>query len=116
MVGDIVQRTMAPLSVELGPGMMDNIFDGIQRPLEAIRASAKGSPFVPLGVNVGALDHSRKFKYTAVTSWQEGDPITGGSIIGSVSPVTTIFDLNLLSPCESSLTLHPGGEALVLQL
>lgn len=35
-VGDVVQRTLAPLSVELGPGMMGNIFDGIQRPLQKI--------------------------------------------------------------------------------
>ena len=39
-VGDVVQRTMAPLSVELGPGMMGNIFDGIQRPLQKIYEGA----------------------------------------------------------------------------
>jgi len=39
-VGDVVQRTMAPLSVELGPGMMGNIFDGIQRPLKKIYEEA----------------------------------------------------------------------------
>lgn len=85
MVGDVVERTMAPLSVELGPGIMDNIFDGIQRPLEDIWKQADKSPFVPLGVDIGALDHNKKWDFTPVKDWKEGDPITGGSIIGSVS-------------------------------
>lgn len=55
-VGDIVLRTQAPLSVELGPGIMENIFDGIQRPLEVIYDDSGKSPFVPLGVDVSALD------------------------------------------------------------
>lgn len=55
-VGDPVRRTGAPLSVELGPGIMENIFDGIQRPLQLIYEDAGRSPFVPLGVDVPALD------------------------------------------------------------
>ena len=55
-VGDPVLRTEQPLSVELGPGILDNIFDGIQRPLEVIFEESKKSPFIPLGVDVPALD------------------------------------------------------------
>lgn len=48
-------RTGKPLSVELGPGIMGNIFDGIQRPLSSIAGESK-SIFIPKGVNVSALD------------------------------------------------------------
>lgn len=55
-VGDPVLRTQQPLSVELGPGILENIFDGIQRPLERIFTDSGKSPFIPLGVDVPALD------------------------------------------------------------
>jgi V-type H+-transporting ATPase subunit A len=82
-VGDVVYRTEAPLSVELGPGIMENIFDGIQRPLQVIFDRAGHSPFVPLGVDVEALDAKRLFalKMAAV---REGQMLVGGSIIGEV--------------------------------
>ena len=54
-VGDPVLRTNSPLSVELGPGIMSNIFDGIQRPLEVIYNNCQ-SPFIPRGADVPALD------------------------------------------------------------
>ena len=82
--GDVIFRTEAPLSVELGPGIMENIFDGIQRPLEVIFEGANQSPFVPLGVDVAALDATRKFAYRASTGVREGQILTGGSIIGEV--------------------------------
>lgn len=54
-MGDPVLRTNSPLSVELGPGIMSNIFDGIQRPLEVLYKESK-SPFIPRGADVPALD------------------------------------------------------------
>lgn len=54
-VGDPVERTKQPLSVELGPGILDQIFDGIQRPLKVI-ADFSHSVFVPKGVDVPSLD------------------------------------------------------------
>lgn len=54
-VSDPVLRTGKPLSVELGPGIMGNIFDGIQRPLQAISDISK-SIFIPRGINTNALD------------------------------------------------------------
>ncbi len=82
--GDAIERTLAPLSVELGPGIMENIFDGIQRPLEVIFDGAGQSPFVPLGVDVAALSTTRKFAYRAAPGVREGQILTGGSIIGEV--------------------------------
>lgn len=53
---------MQPLSVELGPGILTNIFDGIQRPLKAI-AILSGDCFIPRGVNVPALDHKKAWEF-----------------------------------------------------
>lgn len=61
-VGDPVLRTGAPLSVELGPGALGTIFDGIQRPLGAI-AKASGDVFIPRGVDVPALDRSEAWEF-----------------------------------------------------
>ena len=61
-VGDVVARTGAPLSVELGPGALGTIFDGIQRPLKAI-AKASGDVFIPRGVDVPALDRSASWEF-----------------------------------------------------
>ena len=61
-VGDVVLRTGAPLSVELGPGALGTIFDGIQRPLGAI-AKASGDVFIPRGVDVPALDRSASWEF-----------------------------------------------------
>lgn len=54
-MGDPILRTKEPLSVELGPGILQNIFDGIQRPLETIANNCR-SVFVPKGVEIPALD------------------------------------------------------------
>jgi vacuolar-type H+-ATPase catalytic subunit A/Vma1 len=79
-----VYRTEAPLSVELGPGIMENIFDGIQRPLEEIFERAKRSPYIPLGVDVAPLDHSRRFQFKALPGIRPGQILPGGTIIGEV--------------------------------
>lgn len=81
-IGDPVERTGAPLQVELGPGIMDNIFDGIQRPLDAI-AKLSGSVFVPRGVNVKSLDHSKIWEFIP-TEAKVGDLVAGGFILGTV--------------------------------
>jgi len=81
-IGDPVERTGAPLQVELGPGIMDNIFDGIQRPLDAI-AKQSGSVFVPRGVNVKSLDHTKKWEFTPAAV-QVGELVGGGFIFGVV--------------------------------
>src|SRR5690242_8963556 len=59
MVGDPVIKTGKPLSVELGPGLCDNIFDGIQRPLDKIKA-VSSSIYLPRGINIAALDRDKQ--------------------------------------------------------
>lgn len=61
-VGDPVERTKQPLSVELGPGILDQIFDGIQRPLKVI-ADFSHSVFVPKGVDVPSLDPKKMWGF-----------------------------------------------------
>ena len=61
-VGDPVERTKSPLSVELGPGILDQIFDGIQRPLKVIAEQCQ-SVFIPRGVNAKALDGKKLWAF-----------------------------------------------------
>merc|ERR1719230_1234514 len=70
-VGDPVLRKKQPLSVELGPGIMETIFDGIQRPLENIFQDT-GDVYVPKGVNVTALDRKKKWEYTPLAGLSIG--------------------------------------------
>jgi V-type H+-transporting ATPase subunit A len=81
-VGDPVLRTRKPLSVELGPGIMGSIFDGIQRPLESI-AQLCQSIYIPRGVNTPALDKKKNWEFEP-QSFKPGDHITGGDVFGKV--------------------------------
>jgi len=75
-VGDPVLRTGAPLSVELGPGILETIFDGIQRPLKTIAVNS-GSVFVPRGVDVASLDQNKQWDWTPF-KLEKGHMIGGG--------------------------------------
>jgi V/A-type H+-transporting ATPase subunit A len=78
--GAEVETTGAPLAVELGPGMIGTIYDGIQRPLEAIMAIA--GPTITRGIEVPSLNRETKWDFTPVA--KEGDRVTGGDVIGTV--------------------------------
>lgn len=78
--GDTVETTGAPLSVELGPGLMENIYDGIQRPLEEIRKKAGTN--LHRGVWVNPLDREKKWKFDAKLS--ENNEVFPGDVIGTV--------------------------------
>lgn len=91
--GDPVETTGAPLSVELGPGMLENIFDGIQRPLDKIQQEA--GDFITRGIEIPALDREKKWKFVPMV--KVGDEVTGGDIIGSVKE-TVIVDHKIMVP------------------
>jgi len=95
-VGDPVLRTGKPLSVELGPGIMENIFDGIQRPLEAIQTLSQGI-FIPRGINTPALDKNKLWPFEPL-NFKVGDHITGGDIFGIVYENTLVKHEILLPP------------------
>ncbi len=84
--GTEVVTTGVPLSVELGPGLLDNIYDGIQRPLREVR-ELTGST-ISRGVDIPALNRSRMWDF--VPTAKVGDTVTGGSIIGTVRETATV--------------------------
>lgn len=95
-VGDPVIRTSAPLSVELGPGLLGNIFDGVQRPLTEI-AKFTGDMFIPRGVSVPALDRKIKWAFTPYPGMSIGDHVTAGDVFGTV-PETALLEHKLMVP------------------
>ena len=93
--GADVVTTGAPLSVELGPGLIENIYDGIQRPLEVIMQKVKGNN-LPRGVEVPALDREKKWAFTATV--KPGDKVVGGDIIGTVQETNSILHKIMIPP------------------
>lgn len=109
-VGDPVLRTGKPLSVELGPGIMGSIFDGIQRPLKDIN-ELTSSIYIPKGVNVPALDRTIKWEFNPSHDIKIGSHITGGDIYGIV-PENTLVKHKVMFPpkCRGTVTyIAPVG-------
>ncbi|MEJ2725071.1 MAG: V-type ATP synthase subunit A, partial [Deltaproteobacteria bacterium] len=80
LVGQPVVSTGMPLAVELGPGLLKSVYDGIQRPLDKIRE--KTGDFISRGAEVAALDRSKKWEWTPRV--QTGDTVRGGMALGTV--------------------------------
>jgi V/A-type H+-transporting ATPase subunit A len=99
-----------PLSVELGPGLLGNIFDGIQRPLE-ILAQKKGD-YIPRGAQVTPLDHDKLWHFIPNPDRHPGETVSGGEILGKVQETESISHAILIPPNVSGeLTeLMPEGE------
>ncbi|OJD13328.1 V-type proton ATPase catalytic subunit A [Emergomyces pasteurianus Ep9510] len=102
-VGDPVIRTGKPLSVELGPGLMETIYDGIQRPLKAISAASQ-SIYIPRGISIPALDREKKWDFKPI-NFKVGDHITGGDIWGSVWENSLLNDHKILLPPRARGTI-----------
>ncbi|MCH2619615.1 MAG: V-type ATP synthase subunit A [Candidatus Poseidoniia archaeon] len=94
MPGEPVENTGASLSVELGPGLLRSIYDGIQRPLPVLQDSM--GDYILRGVTAPGLDHTVKwdFKVTA----KAGDEVNGGDILGTVQETPTIVHKILVPP------------------
>ncbi|MCW4043846.1 MAG: V-type ATP synthase subunit A [Candidatus Bathyarchaeota archaeon] len=84
--GDPVKTTGEPLSVELGPGILEAMFDGIQRPLNAIME--KAGSFLTKGVEVPSLNRDKKWEFKPVV--KVGDQVESGTIIGEVQETSVI--------------------------
>ena len=98
--GAEVVTTGAPMSVELGPGMIEGIYDGIQRPLEKI--VEKVGACITRGVEVPALDPEKKWEFTPAV--QEGAEVVGGDVIGTV-PETAVVLHKIMVPPKMSGTI-----------
>lgn len=106
-VGDIVETTDAPLSVELGPGLIGNVFDGIGRSLTAIYQQY--GERIRTGIKAPSLDHQKKWSFTALKN--KNDVVEGGDILGVVKE-SEIIEYRLLVPqnMAGKITAIKSGE------
>ncbi len=105
--GDEVVTTGAPLSVELAPGLIENIYDGIQRPLEKIREISGSN--IRRGIDVTSVDREREWEFTPVK--KVGDKVTSGDIIGTVQE-TVIVEHRVMIPhgiCGEIVEIKQGS-------
>jgi V/A-type H+/Na+-transporting ATPase subunit A len=92
--GASVICTGAPLSVSLGPGLLGNIYDGIQRPLPGIEA--KSGAWIRRGEKVDALDNEKKWTFEPLV--KPGDTVSGGQIIGQVAETPLVMHRIMVPP------------------
>ena len=113
--GATVESTGAPLSVELGPGIIENIYDGIQRPLDVI-VQRTHSNNLQRGVEVPALDREKQWDYTPAA--KVGDRVVGGDILGTV-PETEVVLHKIMVPNGISGTVSwtiPAGSYTISEV
>lgn len=108
--GEVVKTIGEPLSVELGPGLLEGMYDGIQRPLDKL-LEASGDR-ISSGVDMPALNYTKLWNF--VPSLKVGDKVTGGDIIGNVQE-NTVFNHKILVPIgvEGEIIEIKSGEFTV---
>jgi V/A-type H+/Na+-transporting ATPase subunit A len=107
--GEPVYTTGDPLSVELGPGLIEAIFDGVQRPLDLIREQV--GDYITRGVEVDPLSRERKWNFVAKV--KAGDAVQAGDIIGTVQETTLVEHRIMIPPGSAPGTVKDikSGEA-----
>jgi len=95
--GEPVEGTGAPLSVDLGPGMLDSIYDGVQRPLDVLEEKM-GSAFLDRGVDAPGIDLEKTWEFTPEV--EEGDEVGRGDVVGIV-PETASIDHKVMVPPDA---------------
>lgn len=103
--GEKVESTGIPLSVELGPGLIGSIYDGIQRPLNEIMKVAGTN--LTRGVDVPSLDHSKKWSFSPVV--KAGDEVKAGDVIGTVEETAAVLH-KILVPNKVNGTIETVNE------
>jgi V/A-type H+-transporting ATPase subunit A len=107
--GEPVVSTNQPLSVELGPGILTGIYDGIQRPLQAIEEKAKGV-YITRGIEVPALDRKKKWEFKATV--KKGDKVKIGDILGTVQE-TDLIEHRIMASQEGKIEAIKSGSYTV---
>ena len=92
--GEKVESTGGPLSVELGPGVMGSIFDGIQRPLEVIKGIS--GDYIARGIDVDSIDKEKKWTFEPIA--KVGDKVTGGDVLGQVQETSAVVQKIMVPP------------------
>ncbi len=106
--GEPVVSTDAPLSVELGPGLLGMIYDGIQRPLESIEK--KSGSFIGRGIVANALDRKKKWKFVPEAGIKKGSMVHHGTILGHVQETDTLKHYIMVPKgVEGKLTMIKSG-------
>ena len=110
--GEPVYPTGAPLSVTLGPGLLSNIFDGIERPLKDI-AAISGGAFIAEGISVSPVDEKKTYPVTLTV--KEGDQVKGGDVYATCPETPAILHKCMLAPNLSGeiVRVSPNGEYTV---
>jgi len=114
--GEVVEGLGHPLSVELGPGLLSNIFDGVQRPLQEI--AALSGDYIPRGLSVNALDRERTWHFVPAEDVEINRPVHCGALLGSVQETETIAHRILVPPeIDGELVdLAPEGDYTLEQV
>ena len=92
--GEPVYMTGAPLSVELAPGLIESIYDGIQRPLNVLRQNAGDR--ITRGISAPALDRDKKWQFHPAA--KVGDTLTGGDVLGTVQETGAVMHKVMVPP------------------
>ncbi len=108
--GEPVEGLGHPLSVELGPGLLAGIFDGVQRPLKEI--AALSGDYIPRGLSVNALDREKDWHFVPDDGVETGRQVDGGALLGTVQETETIAHRILVPPEISGelVDLAPEGD------
>ncbi|WP_323172030.1 ATP synthase subunit A [Natrialba sp. PRR66] len=104
--GEPVENTGEPLSVDLGPGMMDSIYDGVQRPLDVLE-DKMGTAFLDRGVDAPGIDLEKEWEFTPEVD--EGDAVEPGDVVGTV-PETVTIEHKVMVPPD-----YEGGEITTIK-
>ncbi len=109
--GEPVVSTGSPMSVELAPGLIESIYDGIQRPLDAIRRQTGDR--ITRGIRVDSLDHDKLWHF--IPSVKPGDELQGGDILGTVQETEAVLHKIMVPPNVSGrLTWIYEGDANIV--
>ncbi len=110
--GEPVTPTGSPLSVELAPGLIESIFDGIQRPLDKIREMAGDR--ISRGISLSALDHDKKWTFMPLA--KVGDQVTAGDFLGYVQETTLVKHYIMVPPnVQGTIEWLANGEATIVE-
>jgi len=106
--GEIVESTGASLSIELGPGLLQSIYDGIQRPLNVLYARA--GHYIPRGINLPGLDRKKKWEFKPNGDLRAGETVETGDILGEIKETELIVHRVMVPPTIGRGTLVRAPE------
>lgn len=110
--GEAVERAGVTMSVELGPGLLESIYDGIQRPLKDIQEQS-GSHYIARGIKADGLNRSKKWDFAA--SVKDGAVVVGGDVLGTVEETTLITHKVMVPPHISGVVTSITSGSFVIE-